>query len=136
MTLQRIHISGGPGSGKTTAGRRIANALHLPFHELDQILIDSGWDMARAIQENAAGVIADEDAWLSEGAYFGWARPLLDRAELVVWLDVPWRIASYRIITRYAKAEIARSNQHHGLRRLKNFWTWSRGYYRDTNPEG
>src|SRR5205823_4693127 len=133
MTLQRLHTTGGPGSGKPTAGRRIATELHLPFHELDQILIDMGWDMARAVEENTADAIATGDAWLSEGAYFGWAQPLVDRAELVVLLDLPWRVASYRIITRYFKAELARSNQHHGLRRLKSFWTWSRRYYRDTN---
>jgi len=132
--LQRLHITGGPGSGKTTAGRLIASTLGLPFYELDQVLIDMGWDMARAVEENTAGAIADQDAWLTEGAYFGWAKPLLDRAQLVVLLDLPWRVASYRIITRYFKAELARSNQHHGLRRLKNFWTWSRRYYRDANP--
>ena len=134
MTLRRIHITGGPGSGKTTAGRRIATELHLPFHELDQIPIDLDWDMARAAEENTAERIAEQDAWLSEGAYFGWAQPLLDRAELVVLLDLPWRVASYRIITRYFKAELARNNQHHGLGRLKSFWTWSRRYYRDANP--
>jgi adenylate kinase family enzyme len=133
MTLQRIHITGGPGSGKTTAGRGIASKLNLPFHELDQILIGMNWDMARAVDENTAGAIADQDAWLTEGAYFGWAQPLLDRAALVVLLDPPWRVASYRIITRYFKAELSRNNQHHGLRRLKDFWAWSRRYYRDTN---
>src|SRR2546421_10976477 len=117
MTLQRVHITGGPGSGKTTVGRRIASELHLPFQELDQILIDMGWDMERAVEENTASAIADHDAWLSEGAYFGWAQPLLDRAELIVLLDLPWRVASHRIINRYVKAELAGSNQHHGLRR-------------------
>lgn len=130
---QRIHLTGGPGSGKTTAARRIANGLSVPFHELDQILIDSDGDMERLRRENRAGVVADRDAWVSEGAYFDWARPLLDRAEMVVWLDLPWSVACYRIFVRYLKAELARENQYPGLRRLGTFWMWSYRYYHDTN---
>lgn len=130
----RIHITGGPGSGKTTAACRIASGLSVPFYELDQILIDSGGDMARLRREDRAGIVADQGAWVSEGAFFDWARPLLERAELVVWLDLPWRVACYRILVRYLKAELARENQHPGLRRLRRFWTWSYRYYHDTHP--
>lgn len=136
--MQRIHITGGPGSGKTTAGRRIASGLSMPFHELDpildQILIDSGEGIDRSRWEDRARAMAGEDAWVSDGAYFDWAQPLLDRAELVLWLDLPWSVACYRILVRHLKAELARTNQYPGLRRLGTFWMWSYRYYHDTNP--
>jgi hypothetical protein len=90
--------------------------------------------MERLRLENRAGIAADHDAWVSEGAYFDWALPLLERAEIVVWLDLPWSVACYRILVRYLKAELARENQYHGLGRLREFWTWSYRYYHDTNP--
>lgn len=131
---QRIHVTGGPGSGKTTAARRIARGLSVPFYELDQILIESGGDMARLRREDRAGIVADQEVWVSEGAFFDWARPLLERAQLVVWLDLPWRVASYRILVRYLKAELAKENQYPGLRRLREFWMWSYRYYHDAHP--
>ncbi|MEX0786971.1 MAG: shikimate kinase [Dehalococcoidia bacterium] len=131
---QRIHVTGGPGSGKTTAARRIARELSLPFYELDQILIEAGGDMARLRREDRAAIVADQEEWVSEGAFFDWARPLFECAQLVVWLDLPWRVASYRILVRYLKAELARKNQHPGLRRLREFWTWSYRYYHDAHP--
>lgn len=136
--IQRIQITGGPGSGKTTAARRIAEGLHLPFHELDleldQILNDSGGDMERSHWEDRARTMADQEAWVSDGAYLDWVRPLLERAELVLWLDPPWRVACFRILVRHLKAELKRQNQYPGWRRLATFWTWSYRYYRDANP--
>jgi adenylate kinase family enzyme len=136
--IQRIHITGGPGSGKTTAARRIAEGLNLPFHELDQeldqILNDSGGDMERSHWEDRARTMADQGAWVSDGAYLDWVRPFLERAELVLWLDPPWRVACFRILVRHLKAELKRQNQYPGWRRLGTFWRWSYRYYRDANP--
>ena len=76
------------------------------------------------------------DAWVAEGAYLGWAEPLLRQAELVVWMDISWRVASYRIISRHIKATLARNNRFPGWRRLYRFWRWSGRYYSDQNPPG
>ena len=130
---QRIHITGGPGSGKTTAGKRIASGLSVPFFELDQVLL-SIENMERSHWEDRARTMAHQDAWVSDGAYFDWAQPLLERAELVLWLDLPWSVACYRILVRHLKAELKRQNQYPGWRRLGTFWTWSYRYYRDANP--
>lgn len=99
--------------------------------ELDTVLRDADDDVERS-KKRVSG-IAGQPAWVSEGAYLGWARPLFERADIVVWLDVSWRVASYRIIARHLKAELSRSNQHPGWRRLKAFWTWSYRYYHDSH---
>ena len=64
----------------------------------------------------------------------GWAMPLFEHAELVVWTDVPWRVASYRILARHLKAELSRSNRFPGWRALYEFWRWSARFYSDRNP--
>ena len=56
-----------------------------------------------------------------EGVYFDWAQPLLERADLVIWLDVSRRVAACRIIVRHLKADPTRSNQYPGWRQLKKF---------------
>ena len=34
---RRIHVVGGPGSGKTTLARRLATTHALPVHDLDAV---------------------------------------------------------------------------------------------------
>ena len=131
--MRRIHFAGGPASGKSTAARRVSAELGLPLIELDTVLRDADDDVERG--ENRASALAGQRAWVSEGAYLGWAQPLLERADIVLWLDVPWRVASYRIIARHLKADLSRNNQYPGWRRLKKFWTWSYRYYHDSHPQ-
>ena len=130
---RRIHFTGGPASGKTTVARRVSAGLGLPLFELDQVLRDADDDVERVRSENRVSGIAGQPAWVSEGVYFDWTRPLLERADMIVWLGVSWRVASYRIIVRHLKADIRRSNQYPGWRKLKKFWTWSYRYYHDSH---
>lgn len=107
MGAMRVHVIGGPGTGKTTLGRSIAAELEVSLVELDRAIAyrpprtggalpfasweRAGWD-DRLL---AASALADEPAWVSEGIYAGWTEPLVARADLVVWLDLPgWRAAS------------------------------------------
>ena len=133
-----MFISGGPASGKTTLAPSLAANLNLPAVELDGLLLES---QARGESfnegyEKIPTMIASMDSWVVEGAYLEWVDPLLHEAELIVWIDVPWRVASYRIITRHVKATIARNNRFPGWRRLSRFWLNSRRYYKDQDQPG
>lgn len=64
------------------------------------------------------------DCW-----YLGWTEPLLEAAEEIVWLDLPWRVAARRIVLRHVRAGMARNNQHPGLRRLFDFLRAERQRY-------
>jgi hypothetical protein len=66
---------------------------------------------------------------VTEGIYLGWVEPLLERAEAIVWLDVPWRVAAWRIVTRHLAPSLAGKNEHAGWRRLAAFLADARGYY-------
>ena len=39
----RVAVIGGSGSGKTTFGRRLGEALGIPFVELDAVTWQAGW---------------------------------------------------------------------------------------------
>lgn len=49
---------------------------------------------------------------------------------------MPWRVASYRIISRHIKATLAGNNRWPGWRRLYSFWRWSGRYYGNQNASG
>ena len=137
MTITKVHITGGPGSGKTTLSRQIAAALNVACYELDAMTLQlqaAGKPFANMADE--AQRIAKSDGWVSDGAYFDWTEPLFRSADLVVWLDPPWRVASYRILSRHIRATISRNNPFPGWKRLWTFWRWSRRYYRDQTDLG
>ena len=134
--MTRVFIIGGPGSGKTTLGRRLARLLDIPLVELDAIGYEDGAGPARssAAREADVKVIARQDVWVAEGAFIGWTEPLAMAADHVIWLDVPWRIARSRIVSRHVRASLGGNNRHKGLLKLWRFLQFANTYY--TSDEG
>jgi len=104
-TIQRIHVLGGQGSGKTTLAARLHGVTGLPVHELDRVARIGGGDgPVRPAAERDAMVseIAAGDAWITEGVHLGWTGPLFARAQAIVWLDhVTPAGASARMVRRF-----------------------------------
>jgi adenylate kinase family enzyme len=89
----RIAVVGGSGSGKTTVARRLAELKDVPYVELDALHWGPNWSACPAEEFRARVEVAIAgDAWVVDGNYTGKLGYLvLDRAELVVWLDLPLR---------------------------------------------
>ena len=144
MAPRRVHITGGPGSGKTTMGGRLSAMLGAPVNDLDGLVLATVArlpqpdDAARCLDLVAEEVsaLAAADVWVSEGGYLGWTQPFLERADLIVWMGVPWRVASRRILLRHVRAELARDNRFPGWGNLFQFWLWSARYYHNRNQPG
>jgi adenylate kinase family enzyme len=131
----RIHVTGGPGSGKTRLAERLATARSVPLHDLDGLLLRAGDEPDPATLGGTISRLVRLPEWVSEGVYFDWARPFLDHADAIVWLDVASRVASYRVISRHVRLELARKNRFPGWRRLYRFWRWTVRFYADTNEQ-
>ena len=116
----RIHIIGGMGTGKTYLGRRLASIMCLRVFEMD------------------LGVDQDEllaqPSWISEGIYLWSIERVLEAADVVVWLDLPYRTCARRIVVRHALASARGNNRHKGLRKLWRFAWTSRRYWQTTTP--
>ena len=133
--VKRVHVTGGPGSGKTTLARGVARVLDAPLYELDAILLEAGDNIAQVTLGQRPPHLAAQEAWVSDGVYFGWAAPFLESAHLIVCLDTPWRVAGYRILMRHIRAELSRNNPFPGWGRLSRFLRWSYRYYHEGNPD-
>lgn len=129
---RRIHIVGGAGSGKSTLARQLAAVLGVPCYHLDEINFLGASEQRRPYAERLAAVqrIAAEPAWVTEGIFLGWTDALLEAAERIVWLDLPWYVALPRIVLRYIQASRRGTNRYRGMRRLLRFLRWSAAYYR------
>ena len=101
--MQRIAITASAsGSGKSTLARELARRLDVPYVELDALHHGPDWAQATA-EELSARVepVVAQDAWVIDGHYLGKLGTLvLDRADTVVWLDLPPRVWLPRLLRR------------------------------------
>lgn len=128
MTPTRIHIVGGPGSGKSTVACRLAGRLRLPLHHLDDIYrVGGGIGAVRgqADRDQRVASVLSGRGWITEGVHLGWTDPFIEQADVVIWLDhLGWRQASRRVVRRFAAgaADGARSSRgHHRFTRVRDY---------------
>ncbi len=125
--IYRIHIIGGPGSGKTTLAQTLAEALNTTAYDLDEIGYEGGSGAKRASAQRQADIaqILSQPHWVTEGAFLWWVEDLIEAADVIIWLDLPWPLALWRIFTRHIRLSWAGTNRHPGLLRLLGFLRWS-----------
>ena len=96
---RRVLVNGSAGSGKTTLARALAERLDLPHTELDGLFHGPGWTPRPEFLDDVRALAAG-DRWVTEWQYAD-ARPLLlDRCDLLVWLDLPRRVSMWRVTRR------------------------------------
>lgn len=135
--MRRISIVGVPGSGKTTIGRQLAASLDVPFVELDAIFHQPGWEaLPRDLFRERVSEALDAGGWVVDGNYSAVKDLVWQRADTVVWLDLPRRTVMRRVILRTLRRSITRQSLWNGNREpLTNFyrldpekniirWTW------------
>jgi adenylate kinase family enzyme len=86
---RRILVLGSTGAGKTMLALRVSAALGVPHVELDALHWGPHWTKRDTFEAEAAAWIA-RDAWVIDGGYGDITRAAWPRAELVVWLDLPF----------------------------------------------
>ena len=103
-------IASASGNGKTTVGRVLAERLAVPFHELDALNHGPNWTEATSeeLRVRVEPIVRSEE-WVVDGAYRGKLGDLvLERADLVVWLDLPIRVWLPRLLRRTARRIVRR----------------------------
>lgn len=117
-----MHIIGGPGSGKTVLATRLAAILALTPDHLDSVArVGGGTGPARPMSQRIVDVaeIAARPAWVTEGLELDWTDALIERAEMVIWLDtVGWAKASRRITGRFVGNAVAEMRRRRGRERF------------------
>jgi adenylate kinase family enzyme len=86
----KVYVIGPSGAGKTTLARELGTRLGLPVYPLDQIAFtDTHWTI-RPLPDKMAAVreILGHPGWVAEGGHVGWTEPLLDAADMIIWLDL------------------------------------------------
>ena len=107
--MRRILVTGITGAGKTTMARTVAGRLGIPFHEMDALaLIGPGWQQNPRLVEDVTAMSSAPD-WVFDSLGYPEVRDLLwTRADAIVWLDYPRRVAMARVLRRSAARTLLR----------------------------
>jgi adenylate kinase family enzyme len=120
-SADRVHIIGGPGTGKSTLALRLGQALGLPVYSLDPVAYEGLEFHHRPLADRAARAeeISSLPQWFTEGIFVGWTDPLLERADVIIWLDhLGWSNAAARIVARTIKGAVREATVRRGTERF------------------
>ena len=100
--MTRLVVIGPSGSGKTRLSARLADVLHARHVEIDALWHGPNWESCGPDELHRRVSSATEgDGWISDGTYHTIIGPLvLERAETVVWLDLPVARVMWRLLRR------------------------------------
>lgn len=104
--MQRIWVTGSPGSGKTTLANMIGGKLNIPVYYNDRIFWKENWQ-ERPVNEQIeiAEKISEKDKWIYEGNRFGDCKKdgRYNRCDTIIFLNINRFICLYRFIRRFVK---------------------------------
>lgn len=107
--MVKIHILGGPGSGKTTLAQALSSRFHIPHYDLDRV----------NLEPKRAVALAEQPAWVTEGIYLIITEPMLYHADYIVLLTTSWPIAAERIIRRHILNSLRGTQLYPGINGIK-----------------
>ncbi|MFP6802916.1 MAG: shikimate kinase [Pseudomonadales bacterium] len=109
LNFQRINIVGTSGSGKSTAGKWIAKKLGYPYVELDEIYWKPNWtesteeELFSNLERSLEG-----EFWVLDGNYSRTVPIKWRRVQWVVWLDFPYWLTLYQVISRTIRRSVTK----------------------------
>lgn len=114
---QRIWIVGHTGSGKSTLARVLARRIGLEPTHLDDIFWQPRWQgLGEPEFRERVRAVVSRPEWVIDGNYKAVRRLFWDRAELVIWLDLPLSVTFPRVAWRTFSRMLTREQVCNGNR--------------------
>lgn len=102
--MKRVLVFGNGGSGKSTLSVTLGDLLHLPVIHLDKYFWQPNW-IATPVDDWDIIVesFSDSEEWIIDGNYSRTMNTRIQRADLIIFLDMPNMLCLYRIFKRRIK---------------------------------
>ena len=126
--MQRVVVVGPGGAGKTVFAERLSQRTGIPVVHLDRIFYRDGWaELPREEAVAALEAAIAGERWIVDGNFLDAGDSRFERADTVVFLDLPRWLCLARIVRRRirdrgkARADLPGSE---GLDWAFMRWTW------------
>ena len=127
----KIHIIGGPGSGKTFLAGKLSRQYGIPHYDLDDIMWDNssgsyGTKRNPEERDELLSKVLENDDWIIEGVYYSWCGRCFEDADRIILLEVPRRTYRSRIIRRFLRRKLhLEKGKKETLRSLSALLKWA-----------
>jgi adenylate kinase family enzyme len=99
--VERISVVGSGGSGKTTLACAVARTLQIQHLELDSVYHQANWQPLEASLFRArVEEVTAAEAWVVDGNYSAVLDLVWQRADTVIWIDLPRRTVMRQLVAR------------------------------------
>ena len=132
--MQRIAIVGCSGSGKSTLARSLGKRLGLPVVHMDTLFWLPDWTESDGDEFRArVDQVASAETWVMDGGFITHSRSRFERADTVIWIELPiWLClarAIWRMLTHFGRtrADLAPGcPERFDLAFYRYIWNWDR----------
>lgn len=101
--INKIHICGNYGSGKSSLAKNLSDILDIPYYSLDDIKYRIKYCNSIPVEERIAKVeeICGQEKWITEGTWSNYAEKAFEKSDLVVLMQLSIIVCNYNIIKRH-----------------------------------
>jgi adenylate kinase family enzyme len=119
--FKRIVVVGTTSSGKSTLAEQLAEIIGGDYIELDALYWEPNWTPAEPFDffVRVEEAISSE-AWVAAGNYHVVRDIIWQRAEVIIWLDYPFQVVFWRLLTRTIHRALTQEELWNGNR--ESFW--------------
>lgn len=104
---ERIIVAGTAGSGKTTLCESLSRIFEVEHIEIDALFHGPNWTPRECFEADVVK-FSSRQTWVTEWQYSAVRDLLADRADLVVWLDLPRRTVMRQVVLRTVRRRLRR----------------------------
>lgn len=137
--MPKIYIIGSVGSGKTTLAKRLSKELNINYYELDNVTWEynpNGNDRRRNDKEviEIFEKIINQKDWIIENVGKDIYSLAYEKADTIIYIDLPKKILYKRIIYRWIKQKLKLYplSIKPTLRALKQMLLWAKSEKQDS----
>ena len=128
----RIHLIGGPGSGKSYAAARLSSLFDVPAYALDDLYWDrTTYDVRTepAARDQQLASLVERDGWIIEGVYYGWVAASFAAADIIIVLTPSIVVRQWRVTKRFVLRKAGRvPSRNESLASLWRLLRWSQTF--------